>query len=67
MTTGKSTMETVRVLEALGAEVIGVACIVDRRTKDCAFALPVYAALKLGHSQLPRRRLPHLQGGRAEA
>lgn len=47
ITTGKSTMETVRALEELGAEVIGAACIADRRAADCDFALPVYAALKL--------------------
>ena len=47
ITTGKSTMETVKVLEALGAEVIGLACVADRRGPDCAFTLPVYAALKL--------------------
>jgi orotate phosphoribosyltransferase len=47
ITTGKSTMETVRALEALGAEVIGAACIADRRAADCDFALPVYACLKL--------------------
>lgn len=38
VTTGKSTMETVRVLEAMGAEVVGVACIADRRAADCDFA-----------------------------
>lgn len=47
VTTGKSTMETVRVLEEFGAEVVGVACVADRRSEDCAFALPVYAAAKL--------------------
>jgi orotate phosphoribosyltransferase len=47
ITTGKSTMETVRVLEEMGAEVIGAVCIADRRASDCTFALPVYAALKL--------------------
>ena len=47
VTTGKSTMETVAVLESMGATVIGVACIADRRAADCAFPLPVYAALKL--------------------
>jgi len=47
ITTGKSTMETVRALEALGAEVIGAACVADRRSADCGFALPVYAALRL--------------------
>ena len=47
ITTGKSTMETVKVLEDMGAKVIGAACIVDRRAEDCAFKLPVYAALAL--------------------
>jgi len=47
VTTGKSTLETVKVLEDMGAAVIGVACIVDRRAPDCGFALPVYPALKL--------------------
>ena len=47
VTTGKSTMETVRVLESLGAEVVGVACIADRRGAGCELKLPVYSALKL--------------------
>jgi orotate phosphoribosyltransferase len=47
VTTGKSTMETVKVLEEMGAKVIGVACIVDRRSKDCTLSFPVYAALTL--------------------
>ena len=47
ITTGKSTMETIRALEELGATVVGAACIADRRGEDCDFALPVYAALKL--------------------
>lgn len=50
ITTGKSTMETVRVLERFGAKVIGLGCIVDRRPDSCPFDLPVYSALKL---QLP--------------
>ncbi len=47
ITTGRSTMETVKALQDMGAEVIGAACIADRRAADCDFALPVYAALKL--------------------
>lgn len=47
VTTGKSTMETVRVLESLGAQVVGVACIVDRRSEDCELKLPLYSAIKL--------------------
>ena len=47
ITTGKSTMETVKALEEMGAEVIGAACVADRRADNCEFPLPVYAALKL--------------------
>ena len=47
ITTGKSTMETVRALEEMGAVVIGAACVADRRAENCDFSLPVYAALKL--------------------
>lgn len=47
VTTGKSTIETKVLLERLGAEVIGVACIIDRRAKGLALGMPVYSALKL--------------------
>ncbi|EOE7232380.1 orotate phosphoribosyltransferase [Clostridioides difficile] len=45
VTTGKSTMETKRVLEALGGEVVGVACIADRTNHD--IGMPIYSAIKL--------------------
>lgn len=47
VTTGKSTMETVHVLESFGASVVGVACIADRRSADCVLKLPVFSAIKL--------------------
>lgn len=47
VTTGLSTMETVHALESLGASVIAVACIADRRAPDCALALPVFSAVQL--------------------
>lgn len=47
VTTGKSTMETVRALESMGASVVGVGCIADRRSADCVLTLPVFAAVKL--------------------
>lgn len=45
VTTGKSTKETKRVLEELGGEVIGVACIADRTSED--IGMPIYSAIKL--------------------
>lgn len=47
VTTGKSTLETKEVLEALGAQVVGVACIADRRGEDMDIGMPVYASVKL--------------------
>ena len=47
VTTGKSTMETVKALEDLGAEVVGLACIVDRRAEGVEVPFPLYSAVKL--------------------
>ena len=44
-TTGKSTIETKEALEKLGGEVIGVACIANRTSKD--IGMPIYSAIKL--------------------
>jgi orotate phosphoribosyltransferase len=63
ITTGKSTMETIRVLEETGAEVIGVACVADRRSADCDFALPVYAALKLSIESYEPENCPICKAG----
>ena len=45
VTTGKSTIETKEALEKLGGEVIGVACIANRTSKD--IGMPRYSAIKL--------------------
>ena len=45
VTTGKSSMETAKVIEELGGEVVGIACIVDRRVND--IFCPVYSAMQL--------------------
>lgn len=47
VTTGKSTMETVKVIEAAGAKVIGLCCIVDRRAPGVELPFPLYAATSL--------------------
>ncbi len=47
VTTGKSTMETVDALTAMGASVIGVACIADRTKGESALPMPSYSAVKL--------------------
>ena len=45
VTTGKSTIETKEALEKLGREVIGVACIANRTSKD--IGMPICSAIKL--------------------
>jgi orotate phosphoribosyltransferase len=45
VTTGKSSFESVKVIEEMGGEVIGIACIVDRSVKE--IGLPVYSAMRL--------------------
>lgn len=45
VTTGKSTKETKKVLEDLGGEVIGVACIANRTKDD--IGMPIYSAIDL--------------------
>jgi orotate phosphoribosyltransferase len=45
ITTGKSSGESAAVLEALGAKMVGLACVVDRRAADAPpLAWPLYAA-----------------------
>ncbi|WP_312700369.1 orotate phosphoribosyltransferase [Sedimentibacter sp.] len=45
VTTGKSSMETAEVLESLGGKVVGIGCIVDRKSSQ--ISLPVYSATEL--------------------
>lgn len=45
VTTGKSSYETVKVIEKLGGKVIGIACIADRSVGQIEY--PVYSAIRL--------------------
>nr|WP_164945600.1 orotate phosphoribosyltransferase [Clostridium sp. FP1] len=45
VTTGKSSLETIEVLKELGAEVVGICCIVDRGSSTTPY--PIYSAIKL--------------------
>ncbi|MFZ7132356.1 MAG: orotate phosphoribosyltransferase [Eubacteriales bacterium] len=47
VTTGRSSLETKRVIEDLGGEVIGIACIVDRRSDKCTLNMPIYSAVQI--------------------
>ncbi len=47
ITTGKSTLEVRNLMEEMGANVLGVACIVDRRPMNMDIGLPVVSGIKL--------------------
>lgn len=47
ITTGKSSGESAAVLEALGAEVQALACVLDRRAAGMPLPWPVYAACRI--------------------
>lgn len=47
VTTGKSTLEAVKAIEAYGAEVVGLCCIIDRRAPDVSLPFPLYCASAL--------------------
>lgn len=58
ITTGKSTMEVKRLLEELGGQVVGATCIIDRRSKEDKFDLPLYAAIKLDIATYDKEKCP---------
>lgn len=45
VTTGKSSLETVEVINKLGGEVVGICCIVDRKSSN--IDLPIYSCVQL--------------------
>ncbi|MDR2980438.1 MAG: orotate phosphoribosyltransferase [Bacteroidales bacterium] len=45
VTTGKSSLETIKVLQEMGAEVVGIACIVNRSNGNLTY--PLFDAIRL--------------------
>lgn len=63
VTTGKSTLETKKVIESLGGKVIAAACMVDRRSADQEVDLPVYSAIKLDIATYDQENCPICEKG----
>ncbi|HOW22890.1 MAG TPA: orotate phosphoribosyltransferase [Sedimentibacter sp.] len=61
VTTGKSSMETAEVLEALGGVVVGIGCIVDRKVSE--IHLPVYSAIELYFDTYDQEACPMCKAG----
>ncbi|WP_455539632.1 orotate phosphoribosyltransferase [Terrisporobacter sp.] len=64
VTTGKSTKETKKCLEALGGKVIGVVCIANRTSED--IGMPIYSAIKLDIQVYEADKCPICKEGKEE-
>lgn len=64
ITTGKSTLETAEVIKALGGEVVGICCIVDRRASGVELEYPIYSALKLEIKSFEKENCPMCKEGK---
>ncbi|MFL0194517.1 orotate phosphoribosyltransferase [Clostridium sp. WILCCON 0269] len=63
VTTGKSSLEVAKVIENLGGEVLGICCIVDRRSNDINISYPVYSAVKLDINTYDKEDCPMCKEG----
>lgn len=63
ITTGKSTLEVKDMVEKMGASVVGVACIVDRRPKNTNLGLAVYSGIQLELRIFDEKNCPLCQKG----
>lgn len=63
VTTGKSTLETVRAIQFAGGEPIGVASIANRSGKDTVGDLPLISLISLDIPTYPAEECPHCQAG----
>lgn len=61
VTTGKSSLETAKVLESHGGQVIGIGCIVDRKVSE--IDLPIYSAVELFFDTYEQENCPLCESG----
>ena len=61
VTTGKSSMETARVLENAGGIVLGIGCIVDRKVSE--IQLPLYSSVELFFETYDEENCPMCKNG----
>jgi len=63
ITTGKSSLEVAKVIEEMGAEVVGLCCIVDRRAEGIEFPYPIFSAIKLEIKSYEKETCPMCKEG----
>lgn len=65
VTTGKSAKEAAEVVKALGGEVVGIACIVDRSKGNGEIGYPVYGCIELEIDAYDKEVCPLCKDGHA--
>lgn len=63
VTTGKSTLEVVEVARKLGAQIVGVGCLVDRSGGQADFGVPFASLLKVSVTTYPAADCPLCRKG----
>lgn len=63
ITTGKSFLEVAEIIKSLGAEVVGICCIVDRRAEGVEIEYPMYSAVKLQVKSYEKENCPLCKEG----
>ncbi|MCY6957065.1 MULTISPECIES: orotate phosphoribosyltransferase [Clostridium] len=61
VTTGKSSLETAEVIKELGGEVVGLCCIVDRKSSNIEY--PIYSAIELEIESFDKEECPLCKQG----
>ena len=61
VTTGKSSLEVAKLLEGMGAQVVGIACVVDRSASQIPY--PLYSCVKLEIESWEKDNCPLCQKG----
>ncbi|WBW98910.1 orotate phosphoribosyltransferase [Oceanirhabdus sp. W0125-5] len=64
VTTGKSSLETAEVIRELGGEVIGIACVIDRKSSN--LDLPIYSAEEINIESYDAEECPICKEGKIE-
>lgn len=63
VTTGKSSLEVANMLKELGAEVVAIACLVDRRDESVTLPYEVYEAIKIDVKSYDKETCPLCKEG----
>ena len=61
MTTGKSSLETIKVIEENGGEVVGIASLVDRKSSNIDY--PIYSCIELNIESFDKEDCPLCKEG----